>query len=711
MKKRIVALILTVVMALLALTSCGSFDFAKEDLSAHVDFNLDKFLDDLQNIKISDHYFTGDDATRDKIVATSIYNAVANKLISKATDSDKFKTGAITAGDAVYFVYYAVDEKTGNTFFVSDMDEATVTSAATSENHVVKLGDFFYTNTSSTKDDEDFLQLIIDNAKLGNIEDYIYNTLTKSEIENKALEGLKDDATTEEKDAAKKAALTVKEGDTICVSYTYKYTTEEGAEHTRVASYEIITLDAEDPFHQLFLAEGTTAQVGSSLSNEGNKFEAVINGENRTYTSISIAYKVETWNKNNPIATFKYTPYKTDKQITPSNAYAQDEKVNLKDVELTYYVYPVYAINLPAHSEITAEQILLNVRGKDLKASNYEILSDNEFKNGNETIGDLLQDITLIYNPKAENNDFYKEGTTLQKLNKEYNDAVTAGGTSPNAEQKATIAQKQTALNNEQDAELAKVMKKIAEAKKGDQKIDSIILEQHEENIRHGLEEAYNTHITTEVNKAVLNLIYSSVTVKSYPEKLLKEYRDNLYESYEYDFYKGNLGTDKTITNYDYYNGDFNLYLQKTLKISDMSKLDETLEAEAKKYLEPIIKIHVVAKAVAPKAADAVKNYRQKDIATGKYDEEKIEDFNRLSGMFIVDKAYMRQYKKNVGSAVYRSQIDTYGEINVRTAEQFELLFYYLTSTDFTYNAETGHEHPVLKNGKIAYRTIKYDFK
>ena len=43
MKTRIVALILTVVMSLLALTSCGSFNFAKEDLTSYATFDYEAF--------------------------------------------------------------------------------------------------------------------------------------------------------------------------------------------------------------------------------------------------------------------------------------------------------------------------------------------------------------------------------------------------------------------------------------------------------------------------------------------------------------------------------------------------------------------------------------------------------------------------------------------------------------------------------------------
>ena len=416
MKKRIVALILTVVMSLLALTSCGGFDFAEEDLSAYVEFDLAEFNKALKNIKITDHDFTGDETTRNKIVESTIYNAVVNKILNNTTVKDQNKTGDITSGDAVYFVYFAKDAD-GNEYFFTEMDESSVTAAATKENHTVKLGDYFYTATSSTKDDEKFLQLVIDNVQLGNVDDHIYSTLTKTEIENAAVEALKEtnpEATDEDKTAAKTEALTVKAGDTICVSYTRTYTTKEGVKYTHVASYYEFTVTEGDSFSELFLAEGTTAQVGSKLSNEENKFEYDVvlnegteNEETVTYSfyDINVRWKVET--KGEPIATFKYTPFSSTTNKTPSSLYQQNSTVDLKDKELTYYVYPVYYVDLPSYSEITADQVLYHVYGSNLKTTTLEVLASTEYKVGGKTVADLIGDVTKIFTPTAENNAYY----------------------------------------------------------------------------------------------------------------------------------------------------------------------------------------------------------------------------------------------------------------------------------------------------------------
>ena len=140
MKTRIVALILTIVMSLLALTSCGSFNFVKEDLTAYATFDYEAFRAALKAIEIEDGEFTTDEATREKLVASKIYTAIADKIIAATYESDRKTEGALGKGDILYFTYYAEDDK-GNIFFTSDMKESAITDSSTKANHVIKLGD------------------------------------------------------------------------------------------------------------------------------------------------------------------------------------------------------------------------------------------------------------------------------------------------------------------------------------------------------------------------------------------------------------------------------------------------------------------------------------------------------------------------------------------------------------------------------------------
>ena len=59
MRNKIIALILTVVMATLALASCaGSYNYAEENIGDHVTFDAAAFKEALKAIEIADSDFT-----------------------------------------------------------------------------------------------------------------------------------------------------------------------------------------------------------------------------------------------------------------------------------------------------------------------------------------------------------------------------------------------------------------------------------------------------------------------------------------------------------------------------------------------------------------------------------------------------------------------------------------------------------------------------
>ena len=75
----------------------------------------------------------------------------------------------------------------------------------------------------------------------------------------------------------------------------------------------------------------------------------------------------------------------------------------------------------------------------------------------------------------------------------------------------------------------------------------------------------------------------------------------------------------------------------------------------------------------------------------------------------------MKFYKKEVGRSYYRAMIESYGEINLRTAFQFSKLFYYLAGTNLVMNEEDGdhahaeHEYVTIDGvDYISFKTVKY---
>ena len=733
MKTRIIALILTVVMSLLVLCSCGSYDFAEETID-YASFDSAKFAEGLNNIKIEDGSFTTNSAMRDTLTATKIYNAIADKIIAQTKEADRLTSGDLTAGDVLYFVYQAIDAD-GNIFFGSNMDHASITASSTKANHVVKFNDYL------EDDGDEFLKLVKENVNMSALENYVYKVLTKADLENKAVDALKEtkpDATADEITFAKKKAIKVKEGDKLYISYTRTYKdAEKDTTVTQKAAYEMITLDKANPFHDYFLRTDSEANVGSVLTTK-DTIKVTVDGIEYTYKDVKILWKVE--NEGAPIATFEYVPYEkkddtTKNEVAPTSLYnatgSTTNKIDLAGKTLTYYVYPVYAIDAPAYEEITATDILYYINGSSLKESSYEAFKTEGYKNGSETLADLLADVADIFNTSKQDNEFYKDGTDLKKALDEYN---KQGGANPTTAQKDANTKAKTALTDAQNAQLKLVVEKIAGAVSGDKKLSTEIFEEYKKNTFHTLKEEYDADIVTKVRKEVLELVYACVTVdeSKIPAELLEQFVDHLYESYEYEYYTGDF--DSKTSNVQAF-ATFELYLEKTLKVEGEAKVRAEIEKKAKEELVPIIKIYVVSKAVAGDAKKVMKSYIEADEKDGAYkiDIEAYEEYYgdkaaqqikkaekkakksyesdlKNAEMFIVDDAYMRFYKSNVGSALYRNQIETYGELNLRTSIQFNNLFYYLTCTEIVYNEEEGHaEIAYTEDGtKIDFRTIDY---
>ena len=730
MKTRIIALILTVVMSLLALASCGSFNFAEEDLTSYATFDYEAFKKALQTIEIEDGDFTTDEATREKLVQSKIYNAVADKIITATYESDRKVEGALGKGDVLYFVYYATDAD-GKVYFTSHMNESAITTSSTKADHVIKLGE-----TNEEKDLFVELKKALTEAEIADIKDYIYSMVTSSDLTGDELK--------------------VKADDVIVISYTRTHTDAEGTVVTESAAYETITLN-DTCDHILvgkFLEEGAEAKVGSNLKAVTGKnddgtvttaesFDIEIDGTKYNYSNVKVQWKVENAGKE---ISFKYTFTESNKQTPDGLHNNKDEKIDLKDKELTYHVYPVYAVAAPAFEEITAVDILVNVYGSSLKETSFEAFEDKEFKNGDKTLADLIKDVANIYDTKTETNEVYKEGTELKTLLDAYNKAVEDGGDKPTTEQQKAIDSTKEALTKAQRKALIEVASKIAECKSGDKVLGTEIFEEYEHNTEHSLKEAYDSDITEKVQAAVWKLILDSVKVNSYPEKLVKEYVDHLHESYEYEYYKGNYtsgsstSSSTTVKNTDKYK-TFNEYLIATLNLTTKDKLNKdelqaALEKEAKGEIETIIKIYVVAKACEADALAVLPEYVEADIAGGAYNvheesyrdaygdkaDEKIEEAKKNAeeniasaredaDLFIISDEYMKEYKKEVGRAYYRDVVEQYGEINIRAGFQFNRLFYYLTSTNIELNEDGDHTEVKYADGKLDFRTVSYTIK
>ena len=136
MKKRIIALILAVVMCVLALTSCGEYNYSKADLDDCTVVKLDELKAALLNLSIKDGEFSADEEERKKNTEDMIYRTLAQSVIADKyvpTSTDK-KYDEI---DLVYYAYYVTAElgaEGEKKTYVFDFDFKYVDKSVTDEN-------------------------------------------------------------------------------------------------------------------------------------------------------------------------------------------------------------------------------------------------------------------------------------------------------------------------------------------------------------------------------------------------------------------------------------------------------------------------------------------------------------------------------------------------------------------------------------------------
>lgn len=792
MKKRIISAILVIVMSVMALASCApAFNFAEDDLSAYVTFNYDKFIEALDKIEIEDGDFTTNEATRQEKVKENLFASISSTIIKDALESDKKKDGKISDKDVVYYCYYATDAD-GNVFFFSDMKESAITASSTKADHVIELG---------SVDDDDDLKTAIKEALLNGEADNFnfgegevkngYDMLTSSDFETLA---------------ERRVAL----GDKIVISYkrefkfkTYKknsdgtsyvdaegnpttdptkYVEESETKSTQKCTFELVTLstDSTDPIVKYIADklkadtdESTNkliANVGSKIkydNSETIKISAALGKDGKidrddtveyTYTDVKIEFEIGS-NLEKDVNYFevKHTPYDEKKEVYPDGLRADNTsaQIDLKDKELTYHIFPVYYLSIP---EISAETILQYIVAKNITDTYFDVFED-EYKNGDKTVSDLVTEIKNLFN-ESYDSEKHKNLVDLKKALTDAEAAKKAAKDDLDGKLQDAIDAAKEAYKKAQREAIATAIKELTAAKSGDKTLGAELLAEHNKDTYDKLEDEYETHITEAVELEVYELIFDNDEIckvtGSYPEKLLKEFIDHLYESYEYKFYNEDYSTSSTNkeSNYKHYNGKLEDYLLEKAGLEDFKGKDfknkaadnkeaiaMAIEHEAKEAINPLLKLYAVAKALDDKGVGAtVKEYVEADIEARGYDaryedndllsakenkeakelaeknaEKNKEDARENAGNFLITDKVFKAYKKAIGSAAYRSYEKQYGEINIRASLQFNRLFYYLTCTDLYDNTEDNKTDIKYTNndskedkGMISFRTIKY---
>ena len=756
--KRIISTILVVCMLALALVGCG-YSLADDKMTNYATFSSDKFEELLKKILIEDGDFTTDPATREAKVLENIYSAIASAV---KTDAEKEKEGTPGERDVVYYSYYAtaVFEEVTAYFYADKMksgspasiqlrpgndfgkDELSAKIAALVATH--DFSNFAYSSVSSGKVEEGDVAFVTFTKTVGTETPVVYTnhkitigkapegdakaTTLESYLSGKSIASSIDKL--EIKDAegkvtetyssikinwvsSRETAGTVKEGDKVYVSYTKKVGTDKA---TTVTNEAVIAGPATPEGETaLTIAEYVT---GKEIAKTLDKLTVTEGDVTTEYTNIKVNWRA---NNADPIGTVVDTPFDEKTEVTDSTGTKRD----LKDVELTYYVYPVYYTEIP---EYTAEVLIDKILGEDLtEDSIYEILFVKEITElgedateeerdavkenatkykteDNLSIKDLVKKIVAYYDDiKTAQTALDNAEDALDKAETAYNEAKAdldeaKAAETPDeakiAELEAAFKKADEALNGKADEaedkktgakanadKAQKAYDKIGTDKtdnikkllgiKGEGQTDTLetVLYKNYKIVTYDyLQLLYHEEIKNKLATEVYFFLTENITVgDKLPEKAVKEAYTQLFETIESDFYTGTYDTSKKISNYKQYNGNFDKFL-----------IDEVNELCAED--DGFVKVETVKAAKAAldkKARESVELLVEVYLAAQTYDQ------------VITDKEY-DEYKDELEEYYYYYVLyyknfsieEMLGKTNMMTAAQFNKLMDWLLETE-----------------------------
>lgn len=669
MKKRIISMLLIVATLVLTLAGCA-YNYEKDDMTSYVEFNKDAFIAGLASLKIDDGSFGVDEDKRWQKVNDDIITALA-KLAETTQVTDK----VIGDNDTFYYCYYVTGRVPADETKGTPARDFTVYLDTMTKSKAVKLQ-----LGLSTLDGLD--KKIADAVKDLDLKDYAYKTKTSGTTQYNATAPQQ-----------------------LVVTYTESYTYAEGNVVTNTYTGALITLDDDLTMNGETAAPANFKEflvnkaVGSALSGE------FVNNEERdgesvdvTYRNVKINWIVEGGKELS--AEIKHTPYaSTSKEMTA----VEGGKVDLKGIELTYHVFPVYFIDVTETKDITAKVILKDILGKSMSAgtkddegkidgATLEVFEDTSYKAGDKNINEIATDLIKLLGELSE------KKTAMDNKQNDYDDAKSAldkAGDAATQDQKdkesklkgelETAKTEHTNKEKEVDDKIALLLT-CTSSTKGAKAIETAIIDDYKQSIYDSKEKTYKNDIRANLGAAIYALALENMKFNgTLPEKAVDEAYDRLMNNYEYDFYKGNYtpssssssSTTATKTNYEQYEGNFDNFLKAQEELglettSSRKDIEAAILEEAKASVKDTVFVYAL-KAACDKNVDVT-------------DEQKEEFKNNWQYVFYL------QY--------------SLGEDNVDES-------YYVPALQFDnimdYFLEVKDEDPA--DNKIVYERIQYTFK
>ena len=436
--------------------------------------------------------------------------------------------------------------------------------------------------------------------------------------------------------------VTVADGDIVFVSYTMKFkwdnekdpalygTKGSDGYYTVTVTNQIAYADAvaEDEA-KTFASEIIGQEVGKEGSFKVTQAIDVKDGDpvelEVEYSSVKVNWVV---NATGAAIELKDTPFDaieegdtTTKKTTEKNIYG--EAIELNGKEITYMVFPVYYIDV---EDISAEVVVreyysvLNtteVAEHDHTEEEHEhetvyvfdTLNNEAIKNNDKTLAALVGELVELYTKHAD-------------VKKEYDTALKSltDANSKRATTTSTAESELTNLNNnitnaytkhleakaKLDESQKKIDDKIAEilaVTGGDVNLNDALVKDYKTYQYDSLEATYNSTIKQNLAKEIFTLANKYVTFgDNLPKKAVKEAYKAIMNTYKNSFYEGKYtsgssssSSSSSVTNYVYYEGDFDKFLLAETKKDTIENAKASIQAEAEDTVRDIVLIYVLA--------------------------------------------------------------------------------------------------------------------
>ena len=491
-------------------------------------------------------------------------------------------------------------------------------------------------------------------------------------------------------------------------------TVDGNKKYKGTVSYEMIHVTV-DPEHDTDDEKTFAEFLVSKEAEAGKSVDGTITVKNykvgektveASFTSVKVNWIVnnsESINKIddllNTAIKVKYTPYTEAVNAEKTNEKKEKniygEEIVLNEKELTYYVFPIYYVDV---ANVSAEVILTEFASivnstKTIKHDHTEE-GHTDHTDKTEFVFATLQNdgdaFTFVKEGDEDNNKSLKalvaelvtKASKLTEAEKTLTDAAKALLTAQQnyakdtsdagSPEKATLNDKLTnATEDYNDARVAvdaaesEVTTKVANilaCKKGEAGVAEKLVEDFTKYHYDTLEEAYKADITKKLATKIIAALNDETNISfkgNLPKKAVKQAYKAIMNTYKNDFYEGKYssGTSSSTssanaqTNYKFYGGDFELYLidKVTNKKGDMKAVKAAVQKQAEETVQEIIRVYVFAEMVSGKWGDA-------DLILTK--DEKKEMKKNLESTAILYQQYGLSFTYNVDDSYHAGQFD-----------------------------------------------------